>query len=1069
MAALRITLAHAVWSCLLFFLWATPQLPQQKPDAPSTEVPRSTPPTAEPGFVLEQFYTSVHFEHDGTGTRETTVRARILNTSGAQQLSELTFGYDAACERVEVRSVRVTKKDGKTVSIGADAVKDVEAPAASDAPAYKNATEAHISIPALVPGDILFYEVVVHIERPAAPGQFWYEHSFLQDVSANDEQLKLDLPAARTILLRAVPPATSMRTREGRKIYAWALPPPSSIPNAAEKKNLARKAAAPAVQLTTFPSWAAVGRWYAKQQGARAALPREIRAKAKELTQGLTEREKKIRALYDFVSTRVRTVNLPLGTAGYRPHAASEVLKNQYGDSADKHILLTTLLAAIGVKAEAALLHTSRALDLSVPSPAQFDHILTAIPSDRRLTWLDTAPEVAPFRMLAPALRGKRALLVPVGPLAEPARFAETPADPPFLATQEVEMDGAVSELGRLAAQIRYRMRGDNELGLRAAFHSASPDRWKQLGQTMAYLDGLRGDVTSVKPSDPLATRDPFELRLEYSQADFLDWSAKKNRIVLPLPLIGMPDAPERASERVRLGSPLDLTMRLQLTLPPGYTARVPAGVSMERDYASYESRYKTEGSVFSAVRRIRFKAREVAAEHASDYQTLLRAVAADEAQALSLENPTANPSVIPATATADELNGAGAVALNAENAKLAAALFEREAALDPKYPRAWDNLGLARLRLGNLEGAVEAFRKQAELDAKDENAWRYLGLALAQQRKYEEAITTFHKEIELNPLDPLSRSTLGEILLQQRRYAEAAPELERAAVLSPQNAQLQVDLGQAYLNTNRASDALKAFDAAVELSPTPLIWNSVAFDLAVNELELDRAQKYAESALAATAAELRDANLEHLTRTALADVAALGNEWGTLGWIHFQRGDLDAAEQYLRAAWQLNQHGELGDHVGQLYEKRGQKDLAIQTYAQALATGNAPQETRGRLGALLGGDASVDAAVEKAREELTRARTFRLGSLNAGDTEAEFFILLAPEEKRARVQDARFITGNEKLRSAATRLHKIEFGNVFPDLTATQIVRRGVLSCSAAANECVFVLILPENVRSLN
>ena len=51
---------------------------------------------------------------------------------------------------------------------------------------------------------------------------------------------------------------------------------------------------------------------------------------------------------------------------------------------------------------------------------------------------------------------------------------------------------------------------------------------------------------------------------------------------------------------------------------------------------------------------------------------------------------------------------------------------------------------------------------------------------------------------------------------------------------------------------------------------------------------------------------------------------------WDTLGWVHFGEGDLDKAEKYVAAAWELGHHGEVGDHLGQIYEKRGEKDLAL-------------------------------------------------------------------------------------------------------------------------------------------
>ena len=86
-------------------------------------------------------------------------------------------------------------------------------------------------------------------------------------------------------------------------------------------------------------------------------------------------------------------------------------------------------------------------------------------------------------------------------------------------------------------------------------------------------------------------------------------------------------------------------------------------------------------------------------------------------------------------------------------------------------------------------------------------------------------------------------------------------------------------------------------------------------------------------------------------TSATLALVPSLIAYWDTLGWVYYAEGNLDKAEKYVAAAWALGQHGEVGDHLGQIYEKRGEKEKAIHTYALALSGLRPIPETRGRLG----------------------------------------------------------------------------------------------------------------------
>jgi tetratricopeptide (TPR) repeat protein len=278
------------------------------------------------------------------------------------------------------------------------------------------------------------------------------------------------------------------------------------------------------------------------------------------------------------------------------------------------------------------------------------------------------------------------------------------------------------------------------------------------------------------------------------------------------------------------------------------------------------------------------------------------------------------------------------------------------------------------------------------------------------------------------------------------------------------------VSLGDAYLNLGQDDKALATFDHAVELSATPLVWNNIAYQLSLKNSHLDRAQQYAESAVSATTAALRNVSLDRLTPQDLPLVPSLIAYWDTLGWVFFGEGNLDKAGKYVGAAWQLGQHGEVGDHLGQIYEKQGKKDLALRTYALAL-TGLRPiPETRDRLSSLAGGSVKADASVAKYKDELQQVRTIDLGKVAKETGSAEFFVLLSRGKGAdATVEAVKFASGDEKLKVFTDALRTAEYRLTFPDDTPAKILRRGILSCSTATGSCAFVLILPDDVRTVD
>ena len=158
----------------------------------------------------------------------------------------------------------------------------------------------------------------------------------------------------------------------------------------------------------------------------------------------------------------------------------------------------------------------------------------------------------------------------------------------------------------------------------------------------LALSDGFRGQVTSVNVSDPMATRDPFTVEYEITQAKFVDWSKKPVRIPALLPQIALPDLPAKteageAARAIELGTPLDVDTQMTLKLPSGTTVQTPAGTSVERDYAKFTSKYNTAANTVTASRRVNFLLREIPGDRAMDYNAFVRAVQNDQAQAITL------------------------------------------------------------------------------------------------------------------------------------------------------------------------------------------------------------------------------------------------------------------------------------------------------------------------------------------------------------------------------------------------------------------------------------------------
>jgi hypothetical protein len=628
-------------------LLASPAYQQAPPqtDAKAPEVPAQ----------IELLETHIRFEANGDSRKEVHTRVRINNELGVRQFSRLTFDYNRSFQQIEIPLVHITHASGGTADILPGAISDQPNPAVASAPAYEDVRVKSVRILGLSPSDVLEYSVVTTTAHgPFAPN-FYLSHDFADETVVTQEVFEIDLPASKPIKPATSPAAQVYETQESgegasaRVVYRWRRSSPSKTGDTKEVSAHEEKATPALSPLSdiavTSMVWTDVPAAIQKSFRVITTPSPETKAKAEELTHSATTPEEKLRVLYDFVTRKISTVDLPLGTTGFRLRSTAEILSSGTGIPEEKCLLLSSLAWAVGIQTTPALvLPTNRSL-----SGAAIPSVLTDVVVVARLpkgpVWLDPSVEVAPFAMVPSSIRGKPALLLRP---SNDAQFYEKVSNTlPFAAVQRVNVDATLTEDGTLNAKVHYTLRGDNELLLRVAFHQSPREKWKDVAQLLALSDGFRGKILSASASDPSATKQPLTIDYEITQPKFVDWSKRPVRIPALLPALGVPDPPAKsesgASAPIELGTPLDVDTKLTLHLPAGASALSPTGTSVERDYATFVSHYAAEGNVVFASRHINFILREVSATRTVDYNAFLHAVQTDQSQLFTL-----NPAIAP-------------------------------------------------------------------------------------------------------------------------------------------------------------------------------------------------------------------------------------------------------------------------------------------------------------------------------------------------------------------------------------------------------------------------------------
>ena len=637
---------------------------------PAPKSPEASEKAPELPAQIELLETRVRFEANGDSRKEVHTRVRINNELGARQFARLAFDYNRSFQQIEFPLVRITHTGGGTVDILPSAISDQPNPAVLNAPAYQDVRVKSVRILGLSSNDLLEYRVVTSTSHhPLAP-DFWLDHTFDRSGVLSQENFEVDLPGHLdstatmgyefpAVVLYLTVPQTSYRFEpsergSGRSIYRWQIASTRKLPAPVDGDG----APAPDVLVSSFSVWSKlVNRLAPNFFDWTPEDRKEAQSKLKSLDSHARTPDKILRTSYEFVSQRLATVDLPVGATGFRLRPVKEILDSGYATPEEKCSLLAHFASIAGIKAEIVLVGATETqkqfgrpsafsrVFVTLNSPGSLVHPARVVSENGRYITLDPTLGVAPFGLIPSEFRGKPALSLTLADLGDviTANWYSLPSELPFPSSQDVHVDATLSAEGTLSSKVRYRMRGDNELLLRVAFHQAPKEKWKEVAQLLALSDGFRGKIAEVRTSDPYATTEPFSVEYEIVQPKFVDWAKKPVRVPALLPQLGLPDSPSKpasgtATSAIDLGTPLDVETHLTLHLPAGTVVRTPPGTSVVRDYATFASKYQASAGALTASRRLNFLLREISADRGADYNAFVHAVQNDEAQEFTLE-----------------------------------------------------------------------------------------------------------------------------------------------------------------------------------------------------------------------------------------------------------------------------------------------------------------------------------------------------------------------------------------------------------------------------------------------
>lgn len=1081
--------------------------------APQVAKPASSGASSEyssEALVFEHLDTTYRMQADGTGERDLHVVMRVQSDGAAQQFGVLSFPFASAYETPHFKYVRVHKADGTTVETPPTDAIDMPADVSREAPLYSDLKEKHLPIRSLARGDTLEYEVDTTIEKPEAPGQFWGTEHFTPPgtIIVLSETLTLDVPADKYLQVWSPNHSPKMVEQNGRRIYSWQagqlIPAPRATGDAPAPKapkdpdEDADGRKLPSVAWTTFHSWSEVGDWYRSLAQSETQPTDAIRARADEITANAKTPEDQVRALYDYVAAHTRYVGIDFGIGRYKPHAAAEVLANQYGDCKDKDTLLEALLHAKGFSTASALIGAGIAPVPEVPSPAVFNHVITTVNLPSGRIWLDSTPLAAPFQYLSAVLRDQKALVIPADGAAT---LVSTPATTPYPFMERFEAFGTLDKDGKMTAKMTASYHDDNELIVRALARTVAPAEWDKASQFVSANTGFGGTTSNtqfVNGDDPSKA---IVLKYDYLRNPFGDWDNLRIVPLFPaLEFTGLGKDAKEPDSDIQLGAPRTVVAITHIKLPEGFRTDLPDPTHVKTDFATFDKTYHFEDGEITAERTVVILKDKLPRAEWERYQKFTKDISLEGESWIQLikSAPTQVVKVAPppkplevtppsgkdsgkitiqglpmgeaaAAPAAGVTSGASVQELMAQAVQKfgqrdwtgATADLDAVKAKDPKTRGLWGMYGAIAEYYGrDLSTAIADYRK--EVDIQPDNELAVGALASAQNRSGDSAgaRATMKKYLEVHPESKRIAIFLSSLQTSAGDNEGAFKTLDVAASHNPDDRSLRIQEGEALVRLGRMDEAAAAAKSALDGADDAETLNDAAYVLSESGTSLDVAEEASRKGIDKLDAQSASETVSEVNSAAFARANLLVASWDTLGWILFREGKVQEAHDWLAPAWRASLTPEVGDHLAQVDEALGHKDEAELHYMLAqggMTSSNTTPDVRGHI---LAGISRMKAAGAKSGPAnvpgaLQDLRTYKI-ERPAGASGWGAFRL---EVTTAGVAETQQMSGDTHLDKIKPVVDAMKFPELLPPTSKAHLLRSAVISCSMGKT-CELVMV---------
>ncbi len=570
-----------------------------------------------------------------------------INAQGLQTIANVEITFDPSFQTLQLHTLDVIR-DGTTIDkLGRASVRILQRESDLERRIYDGRKTASIFLDDVRVGDTVDYAYSVTGRNPAFgehdSGAFALQYSV--PVARIHARLSTNEPQRMRLSPRHTTIAPSVVDDAGMRSWTWRATDTSArVPDSGEPGWHDPSAA---IGWSTYADWAAVADWALPMYEVAQSIDAPLRAEIDRIASVATTPGERLRAVLQFVQGEIRYLGIEVGSGSYVPSPPALVLERRFGDCKDKTLLMLTMLDALGIDANAALVATDarRALHARLPSPSQFDHVIVRARIDDASYWLDPTRQTqkaelanivqADFDLALVVARGSRAL-------------TSMKSSTPLVSKRDVYVTIDASEGFEQPVQIKVVTvaTGERAESLRQSLATTNRDELQKgyLNFYASYYPGIEMASALVVEDDEAANR--VRTTERYVVKDFTthdEGDARHSATLWTPDIDDMLRAPDSISRDAPLWRqhPLDVTVTTE-TLLAGTWSLEPEKITVDDHAFAYERVITPSPGKLRMVDRFTTRTDEVAAAATVAYAANLARARDSSSYALSWPNPSA-------------------------------------------------------------------------------------------------------------------------------------------------------------------------------------------------------------------------------------------------------------------------------------------------------------------------------------------------------------------------------------------------------------------------------------------